>query len=630
MFRELSLSFIVLLAVLSATVYPQTAATSSSQGNGGLTGTVKIGKNPAKGIAITLLPERDQSQRMPPGMQQLQSQGQGQTARATSDQNGQFQFTNIAAGAYRVVPMADAYVISNAGARFGGVTVNIAEGQTSAQVDLTLTRGGVISGRVTDPNGHPVIAERISLESIDETGKAQQYNGGRFGYETDDRGVYRVFGLPEGRYLVSAGNNDGGRMPGRRARYIRTWYPDALEEAQARIIEVTAGNTVEGIDIKLSEMIKGYAVEGRAVDAETGQPVMAIPIIANRGRGFGPGPGGPGAMQNSFTNEKGEFKITGLTAGSYTLAVSSSFAAAAPGADPLDAQQVTSDYYSDPASFEISGMDVSGIEVKVHFGASIAGYVVVDGAADPSLSSQLSQLMVSASVRGGASSAQSSRGPGAGRQSIAQVGLDGSFRLSGLAPGIARLNLNSFGGSNNFALVRIERNGAPLPGDLELASGQQVNGIVMVTSYANGVISGKVNVVGGTLPNGTMLRISARPLGGTGQNKNTMVGSDGTFRIEGLLTGSYEVSVNANTRGGGGPGGGGPGGGGPGGRGGRGPGSPGNSGTNSGTGSGTGSGSGSGTGTGNSQVTIPEVKQTTNVTNGRESNVTLTLDLSKQ
>jgi hypothetical protein len=92
--------------------------------------------------------------------------------------------------------------------------------------------------------------------------------------------------------------------------------------------------------------------------------------------------------------------------------------------------------------------------------------------------------------------------------------------------------------------------------------------------------------------------VSVRSLNSTGQNRPAQVDASGQFRVEGLLSGSYEVRLNALV--GGGFGGGGRGGGARGGAANR------------------------------SQTRLPEVRQTVSVVNGAPSNVTLNLDLSQQ
>ncbi|HKC89346.1 MAG TPA: carboxypeptidase-like regulatory domain-containing protein, partial [Blastocatellia bacterium] len=279
---------------------------------------------------------------------------------------------------------------------------------------------------------------------------------------------------------------------------------------------------------------------------------------------------------------------------------------------PGGTADTSSDFYSDPVNFEISGDNVTGVEVKVHRGASIAGVVAVEGANDQSVIAQLSQLMISASSRGdqsqqsqGQAQRQAGGGGMGGRQNFAQVGPDGAFRIGGIAPGRVRLNVNGLGGGfggNGLSLVRIERDGALLNGEFNVASGEQVAGIRVVVGYGTGVIQGRVVVTGGALPAGTRLVVSVRSLDSTGQNRPAQVDANGQFRVEGLLSGSYEVRLNA-TGGAGGFGG--------------------------GRGAGRGGGRGAGGGPNRSPIKIPDVRQTVSVVNGSASGVTLNLDLSQ-
>lgn len=580
MIAHLRGAFCLLLLLVGARAASSQPAAQTS-GAGTITGVVKIGDAPASGITLALLPER--MGRMP---QQPQPE-QEITTRAVTDEKGQYRFTNVAAGRFRVAPLAEAFVVESKGARAGGVAVTVAEGQTVSNIDFTLARGGVITGRVADGDGRPVIAERINLMTATENGQTQPFNGGnRLGFETDDRGVYRIYGLPAGRYILSAG---GGDRPGvsRRIRYPRTFYPDAVEQAQAQTVEVEAGSVVENIDIRLGAPMKAYAVAGRVVDAESGQPVFGVPINVGRERG-----GGPAGATGATSNAEGAFRVTGLTPGRYSASVRSS-------GFPGGGAENSTDFYSDPVSFEISNDNVTGLEIKVHRGASIAGVVVVEGANDPSVAARLSQLMISANSRG-QSQGQAGRGGAGGRQNLAQVGPNGAFRIGGIAPGRVRLNVNGFGGGDfggRLSLVRIERGGAIINGDLDVASGEQITGVRIVVGYGAGVIQGRVVVTGGALPPGTRLTVSVRSLNSAGQNRPAQVDASGQFRVEGLLPGSYEVRLNALAGGGG---------------------------------FGGGRGGGRGGVSNRSQVKIPDVRQTVNVVNGSPSGVTLNLDLTQQ
>lgn len=602
MFFSYRLSCLLLLLAMTAA-----AQTSQQTGTATITGMVKLGEAPAAGIPMALIPNRINQANRPGGGRQAQPQDQQQNSIQTvTDENGLYRFTGLTAGGFRIMPMTETFVVTGNAQGFGGAgkAVSVSEGQALTQIDFTLARGGVITGRVTDGNGRPVIAERINLTTVNETGQPRPaFGGNRFGLETDDRGVYRAYGLPAGKYLVSAGNDGGNRIaPGlaRRANYPRTFHPSATEEAEAKIVEVTAGGEAEGIDISLGGPMKAYAVTGRAVDAQTGQPVSSLPIsvakIARNGRGGQP----PGPANSSSTNEKGEFRIAGLLPGTYSASVPSvSFASGA---------ATSSEYFSEPASFEISSDDTTGVEIRVNRGASITGAVAIEGGNDPGLTARLSQLMILASSRGSQQGQQGRQAPGqaSGRNGMAQVGRDGIFRIGGLAPGIIRLSASGggFGGNGSFRLLRVERNGSPTNGDIEVVSGETVTGIRVVVAYAAAVIQGRVVVSGGVLPPGARLNVSARLVNSAaaaGGGNNARLEANGQFRIENLLPGTYEVRVTANTGGG------------------RGQGRAGQS----------GQGSQGGAVPNQPQIKIPEVRQTVTVTNGSPANVTLTLNLAQ-
>ena len=74
-------------------------------------------------------------------------------------------------------------------------------------VRFELIRGGVITGTVLNAAGEPVIGVRVRAVMV-RTAKGEATRPGTTAFQektTDDRGVYRLFGLPSGTYIVSAG-----------------------------------------------------------------------------------------------------------------------------------------------------------------------------------------------------------------------------------------------------------------------------------------------------------------------------------------------------------------------------------------------------------------------------------------
>ena len=117
--------------------------------------------------------------------------------RSTTDQDGKYRITNVTPGTYEVIPASPAYVATE-----GRKSLIVGKNETVENIDIALERGGVITGKVTDADGHPVIEETVYVAAT----KAQRLPYFRE-VRTDDRGIYRAYGVPPGGYKVSAGRD---------------------------------------------------------------------------------------------------------------------------------------------------------------------------------------------------------------------------------------------------------------------------------------------------------------------------------------------------------------------------------------------------------------------------------------
>jgi hypothetical protein len=541
----------VILA-LGSTVLPHPFPTSQKkEAMGSISGRVTTDDRPARGVTVLIVSAENVS-------------GERVTSRAKTDQEGHFQVKGVPAGSYFVQAFAPGLIGEN-DYQFGGQgkPINLSEGEAAAGVEITLRSGGVITGRVTDADGQPLIQESVRLFLVSEQTKPRPiYLPYNFMFSTDDRGVYRLFGVPAGRYIVGVGVDTGGPNTNfGNSSYPLTYYPDASEEAKATILEVASGNELSGVDIVLGRKSQGYSVSGRIVDAVSGKPLIGMMY------GFGTRDEQSGRLAstsytNSTSNARGEFRLENVTPGQYAA-----FASPAP----------DSDMYSDLGTFTVKDGDITGVIVKVHIGSRIIGNVIIEGADGQPGAPRVSE------IRLGVHSSSLNVAPRGGQ---VRIDPDGSFRTIGLPRGMATFS-TVYPSPKGLALVRVERDGVEQNNGIEIGADEEISGVKVVFGYGTGSIRGQVKVEGGDITASTLMYLNIRRVGANQPLNLRMPPVDlrGRFVIDGLQAGEYELSLMFQTR-------------------------------------------LAAPAAGGRTVIAKDVKQTVTVTNGSETQVTMTVDLN--
>jgi len=546
------LSLISALSILLPVAVSRSVAQTQQRDNrprtASISGRVTIAGKAAVNAKVTVI-ESDSGEANPIAM--AQGGASRDVYNTITDANGRYRVFNLPDGKYEVRALLGSCVREKPAPNESLVeSVSLDEGESRENVDFSLVRGGVITGRVTDAEGRPLIARIVSLQIVDEQGRKQETrsspNIGSFEmFQTDDRGVYRIYALRAGRYLISAGGESDmglmGLVAGAAGNYPRTWHPDTADENQAKVIEVAGGGEITGVDIRLGVAKKSYEAVGRVVDDETGKPIARAGVVCIKTKGDDAGFGGFGG--NSKTDEQGNFRLNGLTPGQYQVVLANfdSFLMGGGG------------YYSDGARFEIQGADVAGVEIRARSGATISGVAVIEDA-DPSAKSSLSQIMIMAH-----STSLSQNEGDAGAIAIgmmptmSRIGSDGAFNVKGVRPG--KVTFQTFSVTDrSLMIVRIERGGADVGDGIVVTGREEVSGVRIVFGKGSGVIRGQVRVVGGALPENWRMSVmtsnekDAGQVSFSGPNGYAEVDDKGRFVIEGLLPGEYKLMLVAQPK----------------------------------------------------------------------------------
>ncbi|MEK7830089.1 MAG: carboxypeptidase-like regulatory domain-containing protein, partial [Acidobacteriota bacterium] len=214
-------------------------------------------------------------------------------AQTITDDEGNFEFVNLAPASYAISASAPGYVAP---------TPEDAEDEEENRsglyrlgdvANISLVKGGVITGKVFNASNEPLTGVSVSVIRIGnvngEPDELSAVRGQGRSWRTDDRGVYRVYGLIPGTYIVQAGQigRPGGGQGNQLSPYSQdapTYYPSSARDA-AIPLAVQVGAEIAGIDIRY-RADKGRSVGGKVIVAQA-KATTQTPTRPGRANDFG-------------------------------------------------------------------------------------------------------------------------------------------------------------------------------------------------------------------------------------------------------------------------------------------------------------------------------------------------------
>jgi hypothetical protein len=447
---------------------------------------------------------------------------------AMTDNEGRFAFAALPAETLRLAARKDGYapardeeiVLPGFPSIGAGPVVTLTE-HDSRSIEITLVRHRAITGYVTDERGDAVEGARVELLVV-------RYAAGRRSLVpadvqsrmTDDRGYFRVFGVPPGSYIVSAGVGALGSADV--AGYARTYFPGSIEAAQARFVSVGAAEDVTAIDIAL-ERTPTARVSGQMLDA-AGEPTTGGAVrLTPAGRSS--------ALRNVSAGARiardGTFDFDNVAPGDYIVRADRGRSSLAREGE-FGALPIT-----------VMGKDVDSLVLRMSAGSSIFGRFRFDtatGAKAPAPSTiELSPVGVNPDLA-------------PDNVAVAEIHDDWTFEMHGIN-GQRRLTLVRL--PPEWALERIRAKGNDVT-DQVLPFGTKEDSI----DDLEVVLTDRLTEI-----NGTVADVRARPLRGSyvivasmdrrewypasRYLRHVLVDADGRFRVAGLPAGTYYVVASA-------------------------------------------------------------------------------------
>ena len=502
--------------------------------------------------------------------------GAGATARLVgTDDEGKFLFDALPAGSFTLSAAKPGYVTTfHESKRPGvgpGVLVAVQEGRRT-EVTLKLLPGAAISGVVTDSAGRPAPAVTIAAVPL----RAGRVPGAPARATTDDRGVYRIYGLAPGEYVVSAlPQLTLPAMRGRTAEIVATtdedvrwaqrasaagvaaasttatsppprpravayapvYYPTTTDAGAAATVPLAVGEERTGVDIAL-RIVPMSRIAGSIVDGG-GQPIPVANVTLYPRRREQSSAADLLVSSGAVTLPRatmtpGAFTIAGVAPGEYTLVARTGSGQRGAPVPQEGVMWSVTDVTVD------GGLDQTDLVLHLVPGANLSGSIAFDRSttAPPS---DVKDFEVSLVASG------TPLGPVSTRRAV--VDPSGTFRFTSVPPGLYVLKIAPPPQVAATWTMRsaMARGRDLLDGRFEMKPGTDVDGVRVTFTDRPARITGRlVDAAGGAVARYSVIVFPVDRslwLPDTRRIRAAPPASDGSFAVAGLPPGQYALAA---------------------------------------------------------------------------------------
>ena len=295
----------------------------------------------------------------------VQVSGNRQTRVVLTDANGRFDAGRFQDGEYRVETGKSGYLTPEFRGPSDSFTARIVQVSADTPVhdiDVVLARGGAIAGAIVDGAGEPFQGVLVRAMRLREVGGRTVATAAGWARLTDERGRYRIFGLPPGAYLIVASlNATEPALEGQRAQgFAPVYYPATSHVESAQTVQVEFERGITGVDLTFATSSTGR-VSGRAFNA-AGDPLPGRVALATSARSRGI------ASEPRFARieRDGSFELDDVPSGDYVL---QALGERGPGVPP----EFGSEYIT------VAEVDTPPVMIRTAVGATLEGRFVTEG-----------------------------------------------------------------------------------------------------------------------------------------------------------------------------------------------------------------------------------------------------------